>query len=98
MRTEALENSSARSSITSSTAAQLLAPREGVRQFTAPNEWVATAQALLGSTAAPVTLVCGGKDVGKSSLTRYLVNALLNRCEVLVVSRTAASWSLFLAH
>jgi len=28
---------------------------------------------------APVVLICGGKDVGKSTFSRYLTNSLLNR-------------------
>lgn len=31
-----------------------------------------------GAHAPPVVLVCGGKDVGKSSLVRYLINTFLN--------------------
>lgn len=32
---------------------------------------------MLGKT--PVVLICGGKDVGKSTFARYLTNSLLNR-------------------
>ena len=28
---------------------------------------------------APVVLICGGKDIGKSTFARYLTNSLLNR-------------------
>lgn len=28
---------------------------------------------------APVILICGGKDIGKSTFARYLTNILLNR-------------------
>lgn len=30
--------------------------------------------------ASPVVVVCGGKNVGKSTLTRYLINSALNCC------------------
>jgi hypothetical protein len=34
----------------------------------------------------PIVCVCGGKNVGKSTYGRYLVNRLLNRCVHLVLS------------
>jgi polynucleotide 5'-kinase involved in rRNA processing len=61
---------------------QILAPRSDVRSFQAPPLWVRAAEDIAyypGGSGPPVVLVCGGKDVGKSSFLRYLVNSLLRR-------------------
>jgi len=35
---------------------------------------------------APVILICGGKDIGKSTFARYLTNLLLNRYNIVKCS------------
>ncbi|KAJ7336072.1 Polynucleotide 5'-hydroxyl-kinase nol9 [Desmophyllum pertusum] len=51
--------------------------------LTVPEEWKVVNDALQvdGETQevkAPVVLICGGKDIGKSTFARYLTNSLLN--------------------
>ncbi|CAH3188431.1 unnamed protein product [Porites evermanni] len=54
------------------------------RMLTVPDQWKVAAssvcQTKMGMEAkAPVILICGGKDIGKSTFARYLTNTFLNR-------------------
>lgn len=46
-----------------------------------PDSWVAASETILGfGGLAQDILVCGKKNTGKSTFSRFLVNTLLNRC------------------
>lgn len=70
------------------TAAQgfiLLNPESRCNILMIPKEWKGIASSLQnadedvpGEVNTPVVLICGGKDVGKSTFARYLTNFLLN--------------------
>ena len=43
-----------------------------------PSLWKAVADLVVGSESVPTVLTCGGKNAGKSTFSRYLVNRLLS--------------------
>jgi polynucleotide 5'-kinase involved in rRNA processing len=60
---------------------------DGAYQLTSiPESWLSLKQQLLLSftskQSSGAVLVCGKKNVGKSSLARYLVNSLLSKYEI----------------
>eukprot|EP00124_Ichthyophonus_hoferi_P002176 Ihof_evm6s138 gene=Ihof_evmTU6s138 len=61
------------------TAQLLTQSTPGVRAFQAPDQWKSMADELNDYDGVPRVVLCGGKDTGKSTLGRYLINGLLNK-------------------
>ncbi|KAF9182392.1 Polynucleotide 5'-hydroxyl-kinase grc3 [Haplosporangium sp. Z 767] len=66
----------------------ILEPTDSIAALRIPNTWRDAMQALLDSTRGensgrikhpPVTVVCGGKKMGKSTFSRLILNRMLNR-------------------
>lgn len=52
-----------------------------------PEEWSNTAETIAnGSVASPIVLVCGAKNSGKTIFSRHLLNVLLGRYFIDVVT------------
>lgn len=48
-----------------------------------PDRWSAAAETIASNLVLPVVFVCGPKNSGKTTFSRFLVNILLQRLDVL---------------